>query len=94
MAGITIITMGSSPSANADPVGVMIERLLEENGLWLVTVHNHRIVKLSKVPKPELLEERMAEQAADPADEAPSPKKKAAQPDEPADEPADEAEED
>jgi hypothetical protein len=86
MAGITIVTMGSSSSANADPVGVMIERLLEENGLWLVTVHNHRIVKLSKVPKPELLEERMAEQSADPADEAPSPKKKVAQPDEAADE--------
>jgi len=51
------VRMGASPAdVSTDPVGHVIERMLEGNGQWLVTVHNHRITKLSKVPKPEVVD--------------------------------------
>jgi len=39
-------------TVTADVNILALNRMLTENGQWLVTVHNRRIVKMARVPEP------------------------------------------
>lgn len=43
-----------------------LHRMLAENGLWLVQVHNGHVVKITKVPKGESVSEFVNDDGSDP----------------------------
>jgi hypothetical protein len=42
---------------------IALARILAENGVWLIYVHNRRIVKLARVPKGQPVEALVADAA-------------------------------
>jgi hypothetical protein len=52
--------MKARVTATVDVNALALARMLTENGLWLVEVHNRRIVKATKVPRPSPVDELLA----------------------------------